>query len=137
MRSSSFLTVVDSGYHECQRELILEEICLEDSGFMKITKKTIRTVVATAMATVLTTASTVFADGDLPGDVGQKLTNAKNLLYEIIALGGGIVVALSMIKIYQGTKNGDDNKTDQGVTGLIVGILMGAIGGVMTFIGFN
>ena len=104
---------------------------------MKITKKTIRTVVATAMATVLTTASTVFADGDLPGEIGDKITNAKNLLYAIIALAGGVVVAMSMIKIYQGTKNGDDNKTDQGITGLIVGILMGAIGAVMTYLGFN
>lgn len=27
---------LDSGYHECQRELILEEICLEDSGVIDV-----------------------------------------------------------------------------------------------------
>lgn len=104
---------------------------------MKNTKKKIKTVIATAMITAFSIVTPVLADDPLPGDIGEKITNAKNLLYAIIALAGGVVVAMSMIKIYQGTKNGDDNKTDQGITGLIVGILMGAIGAVMTYLGFN
>lgn len=111
---------------------------------MKISTK-IKTATVSAMATVLATMSPVLADpgssdsnnSGINGDILSKITNAKNLVYAVIAAVGGLVVAFSMIKIYQGTKNGDDNKTDQGITGVIVGILMAGIGGVMTFLGFN
>lgn len=109
---------------------------------MKSITKKITTVAFTSMATVLGMMSPVLADGDsnqqgVGGDITTKITSAKNLVYEIIAAVGGLVVAFSMVKIYQGTKNGDDNKTDQGITGVIVGILMAGIGAVMTFLGFN
>lgn len=108
---------------------------------MKSITKKITTVAFTSMATVLGMMSPVLADGNsnqgVGGDITTKITNAKNLVYEIIAAVGGLVVAFSMVKIYQGTKNGDDNKTDQGITGVIVGILMAGIGAVMTFLGFN
>ncbi len=105
---------------------------------MKSITKKITTAAFTSMATILGVMSPVLADGDgVGGDITNKITNAKNLVYEIIAAVGGLVVAFSMVKIYQGTKNGDDNKTDQGITGVIVGILMAGIGAVMTFLGFN
>ena len=108
---------------------------------MKSITKKITTVAFTSKATVLGMMSPVLADGNsnqgVGGDITTKITNAKNLVYEIIAAVGGLVVAFSMVKIYQGTKNGDDNKTDQGITGVIVGILMAGIGAVMTFLGFN
>ena len=105
---------------------------------MKLSMK-IKTSIMMAITTVLAATSPVFAgDGDgIDGDILAKITNAKTLVYSVIAAVGGLVVAFSMVKIYQGTKNGDDNKTDQGITGVIVGILMAGIGAVMTFLGFN
>ena len=105
---------------------------------MKITTKNIKTTAFSTMATILGLMSPVLADGggEIGGDIADKIENAKSLLYMVMGLVGGLIVAFSMISIFQGHKNGDDNKTDKGITGVIIGILMSSFASVMAFLGF-
>lgn len=103
---------------------------------MKDVKKTLNKIKVGATCMALTVGCTAFnclaADsGDPTKEIEGKIDTAKKLIYGIVGAVGGIVVAINLLKALKGYKNGDDRAVDQGVTGVVVGILMSAFGTVM------
>lgn len=99
---------------------------------LKETCKRIRVGVTCTALTLGCTAFNVLADDKNPtAEIEAKIETAKKLIYGIVGAVGGIVVAINLLKALKGYKNGDDRAVDQGVTGVVVGILMSAFGTVM------
>ena len=98
-------------------------------------KKTFNRIKVGATCTALTIGCTAFnvlaAEKDPTAEIEGKIETAKKLIYGIVGAVGGIVVAINLLKALKGYKNGDDRAVDQGVTGVVVGILMSAFGTVM------
>lgn len=93
-----------------------------------------------AIISVLCMSMTVFAGGDEDKalqEVTTKINTVKTLVFGIIAVVGGIVAAFNFLKAAKGHKNGDDRQFDQGVTGVIIGIIMTLFGTVMTALGWG
>lgn len=100
---------------------------------MKNAKKTLNKIKVGATCMALTVGCTAFnclAD-DPTKEIEGKIETAKKLIYGIVGAVGGIVVAINLLKALKGYKNGDDRAVDQGITGVVVGILMSAFGTVM------
>lgn len=57
-------------------------------------------------------------------DVVSKITSVKTILVAIIEATGVIFIIIGLLRYLKGTKNGDDRQADQGITILIVGIVM-------------
>ena len=103
---------------------------------MKNAKKALNKIKVGTTCMALTVGCTAFnclaGTGEDPiKDIGDKIDTAKKLIYAIVATVGGIVVAINLLKALKGYKNGDDRAVDQGITGVIVGILMAAFPTVM------
>lgn len=100
---------------------------------MKDVKKTLNKIKVGATCMALTVGCTAFnclADEPIK-EIEGKIDTAKKLIYGIVTAVGGIVVAINLLKALKGYKNGDDRAVDQGITGVIVGILMASFGTVM------
>ena len=103
---------------------------------MKNAKKTLNKIKVGATCMALTVGCTAFnclaaKEEDPTKEINDKITTAKNLIYGIVGAVGGIVVAINLLKALKGYKNGDDRAVDQGITGVIVGVLMASFGTVM------
>lgn len=101
---------------------------------MKDVKKTLNKIKVGATCMALTVGCTAFnclAAEDPTKEIEGRITTAKNLINGIVTAVGGIVVAINLLKALKGYKNGDDRAVDQGITGVIVGILMASFGTVM------
>ena len=102
---------------------------------MKDVKKTLNRLRVSATCAAITVSCTAFNvladDKDPTKEINDKITTAKNLIYGIVGAVGGIGFAINLLKALKGYKNGDDRAVDQGVTGVVVGILMSAFGTVM------
>lgn len=93
-----------------------------------------------AIISVMCMSFTVFAGGE--GDqalqeVTTKINTVKVLVFGIIGVVGGVVAGFNFLKAAKGHKNGDDRQFDQGVTGVIVGIVMTLFGTIMTALGWG
>lgn len=96
-------------------------------------------IVATLM-TMCCLPMTVFAAGDTwdgadVNEVTSPILKMKTLLLEVLSAVGVIVVIVGISKILGGTKNGNDEKTDQGIKTLVIGFLMASIGGLLAYLG--
>lgn len=56
--------------------------------------------------------------------VTEKVENIKNMILTLVGLAGTIYLVLSIVKAAKGHKNGDDRQFDQGISGVIVSIIL-------------
>lgn len=118
---------------------LIQNTIFKGAMIMKDVKKTLNRIKVSATCAAITVSCTAFnvlaKDKDPTEDptkeINDKIATAKNLIYGIVGAVGGIVVAINLLKALKGYKNGDDRAVDQGVTGVVVGILMSAFGTVM------
>ena len=104
----------------------------------RITKTSLSIYIA--IITVMCMAGAVLADGDEDKalkEVTTKINTVKTLVFGVFAVVGGVVAAFNFLKAAKGHKNGDDRQFDQGVTGVIVGIIMTLFGTLMTALGWG
>lgn len=103
----------------------------------RITKTSLSIYIA--IMTIMCMSLAVFAGDEDKAlqEVTSKINTVKTLVFGIIAVVGGIVAAFNFLKAAKGHKNGDDRQFDQGVTGVIIGIIMTLFGTVMTALGWG
>ena len=114
---------------------LIQNTIFKGAMIMKDVKKTLNRIKVSATCAAITVGCTAFnclaADKDPTAEIEGKIDTAKKMIYGIVGAVGGIVVAINLLKALKGYKNGDDRAVDQGVTGVVVGILMSAFGTVM------
>lgn len=106
-------------------------------ALLKAREKLTKTFISvyTALMTILCLSVTVFADKDSGEDVAKdvvsKVNNVRDMILAIAAAGGSIYLVISIIKASKGHKNQDDRMFDQGVSGIIVSIIIMSISTVI------
>lgn len=97
---------------------------------------TIFTIMCTTI-NVLADPTPGVGDDDALAEITNKVDTIKTLVFGVIAVVGGVYAAFSFLKAAKGHKNGDDRQFDQGVTGVIIGVIMTGFGTLMAALGWG